>query len=280
MAIVTKSVGLKVLILPLVLALVVMISIFFIKPAFEEMNANRKALAEGKEKLADLQAQTQKLDSLQDEFESLQDKDILTAALPAEKNVENYLGELYQRASRSGISLSSFTSAEKTNAAGASYVCGSVLDASAVSPDVSSESGTAAGALSEDNSVTPVVAPPSASACVRGLTVQISAIGTWEQFLSFYKYLADSNRIANISEVSITSQKGSSEKSAVDLLGSQISLDIYYKPKSGTSSASTIAALSSGAGFDRNVLKKLEEVVYAPYEEPVVSEAGERNFFK
>lgn len=42
----------------------------------------------------------------------------------------------------------------------------------------------------------------------------------------------------------------------------------------------TVGALAGGAGFNQNILKKLEEIVYAPYVEPVVTETGERNFFK
>jgi hypothetical protein len=105
--------------------------------------------------------------------------------------------------------------------------------------------------------------------------------------LNFYKYLADSNRIANLSKVSISSKIQASsggegsQGSSSDLLSSQIGLVIYYKPKSKTINQTIAKELASGkSGLDQTVLKKLEEIVYLPYVEPAVSETGERNFFK
>ena len=57
---VKKSIGLKVLIFPLTLAIVVMIAIFFVKPVFSEMMANRILLETDREELAKLQEQSQK----------------------------------------------------------------------------------------------------------------------------------------------------------------------------------------------------------------------------
>ena len=41
-----------------------------------------------------------------------------------------------------------------------------------------------------------------------------------------------------------------------------------------------VGAIAGGAGFNQGILKKIKEVVYVPYVEAVVSETGERNFFK
>ncbi|MDD5489558.1 MAG: hypothetical protein PHP25_02685 [Candidatus Moranbacteria bacterium] len=269
-----KSIGLKVLILPLSLALAVGISIIFIKPAFERMNTSRKALADGKEKLMALQAQSQKLNEMKKTFDSLEEKNIVEIALPDEKSAEDYLSELYQRASRSGVLVDAFNVAE--NSPGTStYVCGGL----AAVPETSSDASSPATENGSGFAASAVL--PASAACVQGLAVKISTEGTWDQLLSFYKYLADSNRIANVSEVSIAPKnQASAEGSSSDLLGSQISLNIFYKPKSLTSDMATIGTIASGAGINQGILKKLEEVVYAPYVEPVVSETGERNFFK
>lgn len=276
-----KSIGLKVLILPLSLALVVMISILYIKPAFESMNANRKALAEGKEKLAALQAQSQKLDELKKTFDSLEEKKIVDVALPVDKSAEDYLSELYQRASRSGVLVSNFTVAENSSTGESSYLCGGLAAVSNTSSAVSSQGSVTGSENISGSSSVPSTGSLISTSCVQGSTVQISAEGTWDQLLSFYKYLADSNRIANVSQISLVPKiQSPSEGSGSDLLGSQINLDIYYKPKGAANNMATIGAIAGGAGFNQGILKKLEEIVYAPYVEPVVSETGERNFFK
>jgi Tfp pilus assembly protein PilO len=276
-----KLIGLKVLILPLSLALVVMISILFIKPAFEDMNTNRKAVAQNKEKLAALEAQTRKLDELKKTFESLEEKKIVEAALPAGKNAEDYLSELYQRASRSGVLVGSFTVAESSSSGASSYVCGALAAVPGASPDASSlAEGAPDENISGSDSASSAVSSLAAS-CAQGSTVQILAEGTWDQLLSFYKYLADSNRIANVSQISISPKSQAPvEGSGSDLLASQISLDVFYKPKSAASNAATVGTLAGGSGFNQGILKKLKEIVYAPYQEPAVSETGERNFFK
>ena len=291
-----KTIGLKVLILPLTLALAVTMSVFFVKPAFEDMNLTRKKLLEKKEELATLQLQEQKLTELNRAFESLakEKKDLAITALPEEENTEDYLSELYQRALKTGVLMSDFTVSEKTTQSNATYICGSSAAASdnssatvsEASSGISSPGGPGVGSGVSAMSATQPISSAS-SFCVQGLDVQISVQGTWDQFLNFYKYLADSNRIANLSKVSISSKIQASsggegsQGSSSDLLSSQIGLVIYYKPKSKTSNQTIAKELVSGkSGLDQAVLKKLEEIVYLPYVEPAVSETGERNFFK
>lgn len=272
-----KSIGLKVFILPLSLALVVMISVIFIKPVLEDMNSNRKALAEKKERLAALKEQTRKLNELKSAFESLEERRIVAVALPEGENAEDYLNELYQRASRSGILVSSF-SVSKKNSAGSVYICNGLAEASQVLPVASLEAG--AGGESLENSSDVSVGAPNSVSCVQSSTAQISVKGTWDQLLNFYKYLADSNRITNLSEVSINAKRQTIDENPTDLLASQITLNIFYKVKNGTGNMATIKALTEGVGLNKTVLKKLEEIIYTPYEAPVVTETGERNFFK
>ncbi|KKT72402.1 MAG: hypothetical protein UW66_C0004G0015 [Candidatus Moranbacteria bacterium GW2011_GWF1_44_4] len=120
-----SSLGVKVLILPLSLAMVVVILIIFAKPAFDSMKANRKALADSQKKLSDLQSQTRKLSELKEAFETFEEKKIIAAALPENESPEDYLNELYQRASRSGVLISSFTAATKKGSSGElAYICG------------------------------------------------------------------------------------------------------------------------------------------------------------
>ncbi|OGI27598.1 MAG: hypothetical protein A2359_04720 [Candidatus Moranbacteria bacterium RIFOXYB1_FULL_43_19] len=284
---VTKSIGLKVLILPLSLALVVMISIVFIKPALVRMNANRKTLAQNEEKLTALQAQTQKMDSLKRIFESLEEKKLVSVALPEDESIEDYLSELYQRASRSGVLVTDFSVSENssTNTEQA-YSCGAVASLQSTA----SFSGNSPAQTPQTNGSSPVandtiaggVSPAVVPACANISSVQISVEGNWEQLLSFYKYLADSNRIANMEAINISSKGQSSqdETSSADLLSSKLTLAIHSKEKKEVSDMSSVNALVAGAGFDLGVLNKLKEIVYAPYEEPLVSETGERNIFK
>ena len=286
-----KSIGLKVFIFPLFLALTVLISVFFIKPAFESMNRIRKTLIEKRKELAVLQAQEQKLSELKKSFESLgkENKDLVMVALPEGENIEDYLDELYQKALKSGVLVSNFAVSEDIAGADSTYTCGFPTIASEGLSPVTSETSSAASSkesggesnLSPMSSTSPVsLASPS---CVRSLGVQISIQGNWDQFLSFYRYLADSNRIANLSQVSISSKNQTSpEGLGGDLLAGQIGLTIYYKPKGTAANQLVIEKLanSPGTGLKQTVLERLEKVIYSPYVEPAVPETGERNFFK
>ena len=268
---ISKSIGIKVLILPLSLALVVMISVLFIKPSLQSMNTNRKTLAENKEKLAALKAQTQKLDSLKSNFESLEDRKTVFVALPENEDLEDYMGELYQRASRSGVLVSNFSLSQGASEGSQAYSCGAQTDAQIAE----------AGAIAPAPGAGSVSSAPASNSCVKITPVKISIGGSWEQLLSFYGYLTDSNRIANITQVAITPRsQTSAEGSESSILESEITLNLYYKTKSGTGDKTTIDALAQGGGFNQNAFKKLKEIVYAPYEEPVVSDTGERNIFK
>lgn len=191
---------------------------------------------------------------------------------------------------KSGVLVENFAVSEGTAQSNSTYVCGSsavVSDNS--SADVSETSLAASpssgGSGTENDLSTTSLTPPVSSvspSCVQSLGVQISFKGSWDQFLNFYKYLAESNRVANLLQVSISSSRNqiSSEGSESDLLTGQISLAVYYKTKSTVSNQLVVKELASGTGFNQAVLKKLEEIVYSPYVEPAVSETGERNFFK
>ncbi|HBB36661.1 MAG: hypothetical protein UX02_C0001G0026 [Candidatus Moranbacteria bacterium GW2011_GWC1_45_18] len=274
-----SSLGVKVLILPLSLAMVVVILIIFAKPAFDSMKANRKALADSQKKLSDLQSQTRKLSELKEAFETFEEKKIIAAALPENESPEDYLNELYQRASRSGVLISSFTAATKKGSSGElAYICGADA-ASSGSTTGAASAGASAGLANPSASGSG--AESAASACVQFSSIDISVEGNWEQLLNFYKYLADSNRVANVAQISISPQgQSTSEGSSSDLLNSTITLDVFYRSKIKTSSPEAVKILASGSGFNQGLIKKIKEVVYAPYEEPVVSETGERNFFK
>lgn len=286
---VIKSIGIKVLILPLSLALVVMISIVFIKPALVKMNANRKTLAQNEEKLTALQAQTQKMDSLKRAFDALEEKKLVAVALPEDESIEDYLSELYQRASRSGVLVTNFSVSEDSSGnSERAYSCSAVAVAAAQSPVASAGASStqtpamSGNSLAADGTGSAGVSP-AVPACADISSVQISVEGNWEQLLSFFKYLADSNRIANMEAIEISSRGQSNqqdEAASTDLLSSKITLAIHSKEKKKVSDMNSVNALVAGAGFNQGVLNKLKEIVYAPYEAPLVPETGERNIFK
>ena len=271
---VNKIVGFKVLILPLTAVFIVMMSVLYIKPAYDEMQLLKKSQTEKQLQLDNLQSQNQKLAELKNKWDSMENERSLTeTALPAKSEMENYIAELYGRASRSGILLSSITSSEQGSTS-ESYVCGSsvnpAVSVSAVDP--AAASGTA-GVLTS-------VAPQS---CANAASVNLAVSGNWDQLISFFKYLEDTNRIANIISVAISAstQNKSGEQVSGDLLSATVDLSVFYKEKSEAGgSSSTISSLASGKGFEENVIKKLNEVIFAPYVAPVVSESGERNIFK
>lgn len=262
-----NKIGFKVLILPLAGAFVVMMSVLYIKPAYDQMQSFRKSQAEKQQQLDVLQKQNQELAILKNKWNSMEEeRTLVETALPAKNDVENYISELYGRASRSGILLNGITSDEKISTSEA-YICGSLSNPSVSAADLSGTDGS----------------PASISrSCVNSVSVKLTASGSWDQIVNFFKYLEDTNRIANITSVSIKSNQksNSDEQSPSDLVNATVALSVYYKQKSEVNSPSVASDLVSSKGINEDVIKKLNEIVFAPYVAPDVSESGERNIFK
>ncbi|OGI25212.1 MAG: hypothetical protein A3J76_03450 [Candidatus Moranbacteria bacterium RBG_13_45_13] len=283
---VKKSIGLKALILPLALALIVMMIIFFIKPVFSEMMANRNSLETKRGELAKLQEQSRKLNQLKESMLSMEDRNLISVALPESVDVEDYLNEFYQRAARSGVLVSDFAISDASSLSQPSYVCGVAANSQA---GTVSSSGAGTGATNPnttlDNSGTDATAFAATSSCVLGSAVSATLKGSWDQILSFYQYLFDTNRIANVREISLAvglmAGQALTEEAKTDLLETKVSLNIFYKPKSEMSDSGTVNTLAGSGEIKADVLKKLaDEIIYSPYEAPSVSESGERNIFK
>jgi Tfp pilus assembly protein PilO len=273
---INKSAGFKVLILPLAAAFVVMISVLYIKPAYDQMQFFKKSQTEKQQQLDTLRKQNQGLAELKNKWDSTgEDRALVEMALPSESDMENYIAELNGRASRSGVLLSSITSDEKSSALEA-YTCGSPSKLS-----VSAAGSTGGEALG--NTPQPDGSPASAPQfCANSVSVKLAVSGNWDQMVNFFKYLEDTNRIANITSVAISAsaQSKPGEEAPGDLLSAAVDLSVYYKKKSEASSPSVADSLSSGKGIREDVIKELKEIVFTPYVAPTVSESGERNIFK
>lgn len=267
-----KAIGLKVLVLPLSLGLVVILAVLFIKPAVSDMMAAKKAVDGDKGQLASLQSQNAKLLTLKSKWETMdEDKRRVQNALPENKDIDNYLNELYGRVSRSGVLLKNFD-VLKGGSNDQSAICGG-------------EAGTSAGvsqagentAASSSAATSPVVSRP----CVNSADVNISASGSWDQLLSLLNYSGDTNRVANIRSLSISSAgEGKQEEGNSDVLRIGITLRIFDKAKTEMSNIGTINTLASQGTFNEGIVSKLKNTIYSIYEEPSVSETGERNIFK
>lgn len=201
-------------------------------------------------------------------------------ALPDNNDTEDYLSELYQRAARSGIIISSISSPDKAGSASVSYVCGAVNGAAGSQTPVVAASAGTQSSTGENQGAS---LSGSSAACVEAQFMEVTVQGSWDQIVNFFKYVADSNRIANLKGVSINTAASSGtpgQGASSDLLSAKVDLEIYFKSKNGNGDLTTIAALASGSGFDKNALQNLKNMVYVPYEAPAVAEMGERNIFK
>jgi len=210
------------------------------------------------------------------------DRSLTLTALPAGSDIENYISELYGRASRSGVLLSNITSGEK-NSATDSFVCGSIVNSVVSAPAAETAAASEiSGTSKAGNAPIAGKAPAVAQSCVNAISVKLTVSGNWDQIVNFFKYLEDTNRIANITSVDMKSgqQSKSDQQSPGDLISVSADLSVFYKEKSEAGSASTVSGLASGNGFEESVIKKLNEVVFTPYVAPVVSGSGERNIFK
>ncbi len=284
---VNKLAGFKVFILPVAAVFVVMMSVLYIKPAYDEMQSLKKSQAEKQLQFDNLQKQNQQLAQLKNKWASMENERSLTqTALPAKGDVENYIAELYGRASRSGVLLASITSDEKS-AALEPVACGSSANP-AVSVTTGPVGTAAADSVSQPSNLPATGnvtsgSPASATqSCANAISVKLTASGNWDQIVNFFKYLEDTNRIANITSVAITSsqQNKPDQQSSNDLISASVDLSVFYKEKNEVGSSSIVNSLAGGNGFEESVIKKLNEVVFAPYVAPVVSQSGERNIFK
>ncbi len=276
---INKSIGLKVFILPLAAVFAVMFTVLFIQPAYSGMTAKKKAAGASQRQLSDLRQQDMKLSELKAKWDSMEEKKMVQNALPEGESLDDYMSEVYTRVSRSGVLLKSFGTQSQASAGTSetsAYVCGSGLGAP--TGDVQPMSGATAAAGPQ----TPADAAAAPPLCANSLDVSLTMAGTWEQLLTFFQYLGDTNRIANIKDATIKSEVNTqSAESSPDVLAAELTVQLYsYKQKSGTADLKTIGALAGKGGFNVSALQKIKDTVFSAYEEPAVSETGERNVFK
>ncbi|MFA5926319.1 MAG: type 4a pilus biogenesis protein PilO [Parcubacteria group bacterium] len=275
---VNKITGIKVLIVPVTVGISLLVSILFVKPAFDDMQTQRKKRSEIEKQLTDLEGQNKKLSELKAKWDSMaDDKSLVEGALPNDASMDSYIYELNERASRSGILINSVSAKEKTSGL-EDYFCGKekgaiVSSANSSSDDESSGNGAGSGSKA-------VGGIQPSSSCVKGYSLDLVVTGNWEQIVNFFKYLEDTNRMANISSIAIKSNPSGQPGESNDLLSTTIGLSVFYRAKSEVSNSSIISSLASGEGFEENVIKKLNNIVFSPYVAPSISESGERNIFK
>lgn len=274
---INQLIRLKILVLPISLVLTVVAIVFFIKPAFSEMNETKKMLSEKQSQLDGLNGQSQKLKGLRSNWESLGDeKTLVETALPETENIDIYISELTSKASRSGILLSGITLAKGTvGAESPLYVCGAVGDGSLILAPSSAPAETVAGI--------PNISSNSASLsinCLKTINVSMTAKGTWEQLLDFFKYLEDMNRISNIGETAISVENQAQDQATSDLLSFSVSVNAFFKEGKQTGDAMFAAGMANQGQLNQKAIEKLKTTIYAPYDAPAVSPSGQRNIFK
>jgi Tfp pilus assembly protein PilO len=278
-----ESMRLKVLILPISLAVVVIIAIFFIKPALSEMMSSKAALSSKQSQLDDLNNQAQKLQAMKTKWEAMADeKNLIETAFPETEDVDSYVSEITSKASRSGVLLTDITLDQKNSGATSqnpSYICGADLTGGLTQPDASSLQSTAAAPGANGASDLQNLSG-SSSACLKSIKISLKAKGSWEQMLDFFKYLEDMNRISNIETVTLSTEAQTQEQASSDILSADISANAFFKEKVQGGSMVLASNLASQGTFNQKSLEKLKETIYAPYDAPAMSPSGERNIFK
>jgi Tfp pilus assembly protein PilO len=283
--IIQQSMRLKVLILPLSLAGAVIVAIFFIKPSFSEMMTFKDALSIKEKQLESLKDQTQKLQAMKTKWEAMaEEKNLVETAFPETEDVDSYISEITSKASRSGVLLTDIKLDQKNSGGtgqGPGYICGEDLTgglgqtgASAI-PQPQATGGAAMP-------VTPGAsdAPVSSSSCLKAVSISLSAKGSWEQLLDFFKYLEDMNRISNIETVALSAETQSQNQATSDVLSADISANAFFKEKVQNGNMALASNLAGQGSFNQKSLEKLKETIYAPYDAPAMSPSGQRNIFK
>jgi Tfp pilus assembly protein PilO len=279
-----ESMRLKVLILPLSLAVAVIVAIFFIKPAFSGMLSSKNELAGKQAQLENLKNQTQKLQAMKTKWEAMADeKNLVAAAFPETENVDSYISEITSKASRSGVLLTDIK-LDQAGSAGTSqnpdYICSGDLTGGLAQAGVSSAAAAAPVAPGASDTSGLQTLPGSSSACLKAITISLTAKGSWEQMLDFFKYLEDMNRISNIESLTLSTQAQVQDQASSDILSADISANAFFKEKAQSGGMALANNLASQGSFNQKSLDKLKETIYAPYDAPAVSPSGERNIFK
>ncbi|MFA5872130.1 MAG: hypothetical protein WC858_05445 [Parcubacteria group bacterium] len=295
-----KSIGFKVLILPLSLAVVVVAVIFYMVPTFQEMSKAKVALAETQAQIQIMEDNTAKLNKIKSEWEaSAEDQELIDQALPNSEDSEKFMAELYSKASQSGMLLSgisiggnesvSSSSSQSCNSAGATgEVAG---EAQPISSNTQVESNSSAEPQQADPDGSSIL---DNSACAKSLEFSIIARGTWSQIQDFLKYVNESSRFASVNGVQIESNSAEnsssvgqettqntavSSESASDILGVSINVEAYFKGKAmGGDAMSVLGAVDSGT--NQKIIQKINDSVFRPYQVQAVESGGERNPFK
>ena len=280
-----ESMRLKVLILPLSLAIAVIVAIFFIKPAFSDMLSSKNALAGKQAQLENLKNQNQKLQAMKTKWEAMADeKNLVATAFPETENVDSYISEITSKASRSGVLLTDIKLGQ-AGSVGTSqnpdYICGDDLTGGMAQAGASTTaSAQPVGAAAAPDTSGLQTLPGSSSACLKAITISLTAKGSWEQMLDFFKYLEDMNRISNIEALTLSTQAQVQDQASSDILSADISANAFFKEKDQSGSMALASNLASQGIFNQKSLDKLKETIYAPYDVPTVSPSGQRNIFK
>ena len=280
-----ESMRLKVLILPLSLAIAVIVAIFFIKPVFSDILSSKNALAGKQAQLENLKNQNQKLQAMKTKWEAMADeKNLVATAFPETENVDSYISEITSKASRSGVLLTDIKLGQ-AGSVGTSqnpdYICGDDLTGGMAQAGASTTaSAQPVGAAAAPDTSGLQTLPGSSSACLKAITISLTAKGSWEQMLDFFKYLEDMNRISNIEALTLSTQAQVQDQASSDILSADISANAFFKEKAQSGSMALSSNLASQGSFNQKSLDKLKETIYAPYDVPTVSPSGQRNIFK
>ena len=273
------------LILPLSLAIAVIVAIFFIKPVFSDILSSKNALAGKQAQLENLKNQNQKLQAMKTKWEAMADeKNLVATAFPETENVDSYISEITSKASRSGVLLTDIKLGQ-AGSVGTSqnpdYICGDDLTGGMAQAGASTTaSAQPVGAAAAPDTSGLQTLPGSSSACLKAITISLTAKGSWEQMLDFFKYLEDMNRISNIEALTLSTQAQVQDQASSDILSADISANAFFKEKDQSGSMALASNLASQGIFNQKSLDKLKETIYAPYDAPAVSPSGQRNIFK
>jgi Tfp pilus assembly protein PilO len=278
---INKSVGLKVLILPLSSAAVIMIVALFIKPAYSDVNALKKAVGEDKKQLEQLKTQNVKMKEMKSSLISMEEKPMVMLALPEREDAEKYLAEFYGRVNRSGVLMKNFKFNESSETL---LDCGKVSGAPLPSSGGESASvvtGSSAVAVENNAAISQPTGTVPAENCAKTSSIDVSVSGSWDQVLSFLKYIEDTSRVANISKIEIAPGQSGGDQGMNDILNVRATLDIFSKTKSENANIMQINSLTSEGGINKGILRKIESAIYGTFDYNYETEktAG-KNIFK
>ena len=233
---------LKILVAPVLIVLIVVMAVWVVYPAFQDLQSNKASLGIQQANLKDIQEKNSKAEALAQSLNgSTEQRDILLGYIPEQKNEEEMINEINNLSSSEGLTVYKITVTDLV-----APVVAAPVDAS--------------GSVAADSSVSKAVAPAMPTA--NNFTVDFGVAGNYAKIKELLGKIAALRRFNSISSLKITKSQDAkvADDSTVDNLQADINVNFNYMVK-GNSVANLDNSIFSSGSFDMSVVENIKDTM-------------------